>query len=406
MTQTADRSTASPTSTVGLALAGGGQQGAIYHIGALRALDEAVDGLDLNGLPVYVGVSAGAFIAANLANGLTSAQMCRAIVKRTRGEHPFVPETFFTLARKELGKRFVSLPKLVVEALDDFRRNRDELSLREALARLARALPVGIFDNEPIRAYLERIYGIKGRTDDFRELDSELLVVATDLDSGEAVRFGEPPFDDVPISVAVQASTALPGLYPPVVIDGRHYVDGVLLKTLHASIALERGADLLIGINPLVPVDTEGSVEQGVMRRGKLIDRGLVSVLSQTIRTLIHSRMEGRLVAYDARYADADVVLLEPPRDDYRMFFTNMFSFSERRAVCEHAYQSTRRQLLQRYDELAPLFARHGLTLDRDVLTEERGLWEGVELPRRPAHDVLRELDGALDRIDALLDAG
>ena len=60
------------------------------------------------------------------------------------------------------------------------------------------------------------------------------------------------------------------------------------------------------------------------------------------------------------------------------MFFTNIFSFSERRAVCEHAYKAIRRDLLARYDELAPLFARHGITLRRDVLEEERGLWDGV----------------------------
>ena len=44
----------------------------------------------------------------------------------------------------------------------------------------------------------------------------------------------------MPIALAVQASTALPGLYPPVEIDGRFYVDGVLHKTVHASVAFER----------------------------------------------------------------------------------------------------------------------------------------------------------------------
>jgi predicted acylesterase/phospholipase RssA len=66
---------------IALALAGGGPGGAVYEIGALRALDEAVEGLDLNQVGMYVGVSAGAFISACLANQLTPAQMCRAIVK-------------------------------------------------------------------------------------------------------------------------------------------------------------------------------------------------------------------------------------------------------------------------------------------------------------------------------------
>ena len=104
---------------------------------------------------------------------------------------------------------------------------------------------------------------MKGRTDDFRQLGKRLVVVATDLDSGQAARFGEPGLDHVPISLAVQASGALPGLYSPVEIEGRHYVDGVLLKTLHASVALEAGAELLICVNPIVPVDTVRAVEAG-----------------------------------------------------------------------------------------------------------------------------------------------
>ena len=65
---------ASHTSTakIGLALAGGGPEGAIYEIGAIRALDESIEGLDLNDLQIYVRVSAGAFIASCLANNLST----------------------------------------------------------------------------------------------------------------------------------------------------------------------------------------------------------------------------------------------------------------------------------------------------------------------------------------------
>lgn len=390
------------TAKVGLALAGGGPEGAIYEIGVLSALDEAIVGLDLNAAHIYVGVSAGAFIGANLANGLTAVQMRRAIIKHEPGEHPFVPEIFFTLARREFGKRLLSVPKLAWEAVADFARHRDDLSLRDSLTRLSRALPVGVFDNEPIRAYLENIYSMKGRTDDFRKLDRKLVVVAADLDSGQAVRFGEPPFDDIPISTAVQASSALPGIYPPVMIRGRHYVDGVLLKTLHGSVAFENGAELLICINPIVPVDTSEAVERGIMRRGKLIDRGLPTVLWQSLRTLVHSRLEAGIGAYEEKFPGADLMLLEPEREDYEMFFTNIFSFSRRRAVCEHAYAATRRQLLERFDTWAPMLERHGLGLDRQVLEEKRELW--ADEPAAPAGSrVLSDLDSALDRLDVLL---
>jgi len=60
---------------IGLAVAGGGPIGGMYELGALRALDEAIDGLDLGALDVYVGVSSGAFVAAGLANGLDTAEV-------------------------------------------------------------------------------------------------------------------------------------------------------------------------------------------------------------------------------------------------------------------------------------------------------------------------------------------
>ncbi len=399
---------------IGLALAGGGPEGAIYEIGVLRALDEALEGVDLTDLHVYVGVSAGAFINANLANNITTAQMCRAIISQEPGEHPFVPETFLSPALREIWKRGRMVPKLLGRAVRDYVKNFRERTLFESLFHLSRALPVAVFDNARIREYLEKIYNIKGRTDDFRRLGKHLVVVAADLDSGQAVRFGEPGFDHVPISQAVQASGALPGLYEPVEIDGRYYVDGVLLKTLHASVALEAGANLVICVNPIVPVDTVHAVEAGIMQRGNLLHRGLPTVLSQTFRTLIHSRMEVGMAAYETKFKDADVVLIQPERDDYLMFFTNIFGFAERRKVAAHAYASTRRYLLQNFERLEPVFARHGIKLRRDVLEEERDLWAGVLEGRRNVrektrerqsrNETVRDLDAVLSRLEALVE--
>ena len=58
------------------------------------------------------------------------------------------------------------------------------------------------------------------------------FIVAAELDTGESVAFGAPGVDHVPISRAVQASSALPGLFPPVDIGGHFFVDGALRKTL------------------------------------------------------------------------------------------------------------------------------------------------------------------------------
>lgn len=363
---------------IGLALAGGAAGGAIYEIGALRALDEAIPDLEMNDLDIYVGVSAGAFLASCLANGLSTAQMCRAIIKPEPGEHPFVPEMFFQPAAGEMGRRLLRVPGLLAEALSGYFTGR-ERRLRDALTLLGRSLPVAIFQNDPIREYIRRIFSIKGRTDDFRQLPRALRVIATDLESAQSTRFGEPGNDQVSISRAVQASTALPGLYPPVEIDGRLYVDGILRKTMHASAALEWGAELVFCINPIVPVDARKGIQQNEVPPGLIVDRGLPAVLSQTMRTLINSRMHLGLKAYESRYPDAEVVLLEPARDDYESFFSNIFTFRSRRAVCERAYQTTRRNLLSRRETLAPKLAEHGLHLDLDFLRDpNQRLWATV----------------------------
>ena len=408
---------------IGLALAGGAPEGAIYEIGALRALEESIAGLDLNAMDVYVGVSAGACIAANLANQIAVRDMCAALVGEpgalsgTNGtsaalrgdeDHPFLPETFFQPALGEFFRRGSRVPGLLVDALRDWAWQSGDLALSDSLLRLTRALPVAVLDSEPVRDYLRRLYARSGRTDDFRALPRRLAVVATELESGAAVCFGDPGPDHVPISTAVQASMALPGLYPPVEIDGRHYVDGILLKTLHASVALEAGAKLVLCVNPIVPVDLYAGAPNA---EGQLVDRGLAAVLAQTFRTLIHSRLQVGLAAYRERYPDADVVLFEPSRDDHRMFFTNVFTFSSRKAVCEHAYLATRRDLRERAAALEPVLARHGMQLRHEVLADdERTVWDVLGSRRNGHHghaadDTFGRLSASLDKLEGLLDA-
>jgi NTE family protein len=372
----------------------------MYEIGALRALEEAVDGLDLNDVWSYVGVSAGSFIAACLANGLTTQQMLRAVLRDEPTANPLRPEVFFMPAYREFIKRGLKVPRLLLESLQEVGRQPTRRGIGEAIRRLSQALPVGIFDNEPIRRYLQTIFSMEGRTDDFRELKHRLTVVAADLDAGTAIRFGTPGWDHVPISRAIEASTAVPGIYPPVRIEGRQCVDGVLLKTVHASVALEQGAQLLFCINPIVPVDTSSATHAGRLPDDMLVEAGLPAVLSQTFRTLIHSRLRIGLGRYATRFPNADVVLLEPDSDEYELFFSMIFSFRSRRLVCERGYEATRRDLLRRSNELTPILASHGYALRTDVLADEaRDLWASAGLDaERPLRATAPAVTGSLNR--------
>ncbi len=363
-----------PKPRVGLALAGGGPLGAIYELGALLALSESLEGVDFSDLDVYVGVSAGGFIAAGLANGLTPERMRHMFIESDTSEEPFEPEQLLKPAFREYALRALSVPPLLLASIWNYLANPWSQSFFESFQRLSRAIPTGIFNITGIDRFLSRTYSAAGRSNDFRRLKRKLYLVATDLDSGESVVFGSPGRDHVPISTAVQASAALPGLFPPVEIGGRHYVDGALKKTLHASVALKEGAELVLCVNPLVPFDSELAVKRGAGKRHKLVDGGLPVVLAQTFRSIIHSRMQVGLSKYKTDYRNADVVLFEPNSDDAEMFFTNMFSYASRRRLCEHAYQKTRIELYRRRHELGPVLAKHGIRIRLDALKEKRSL--------------------------------
>jgi len=385
----------------GVALAGGGPLGSIYEVGALVALDEALCGLRLNHCDVFVGVSSGAFFASGLANGLSPREMHARFIETTAHDDPFEPEVIVKLALREYGKRTATLPRLFASALADYLRGNSKQRAIESFQRLSKALPNGIFDSTPVRRYLQRLAATPGLTDDFRELKRKLFIIATDLDTSSLVTFGAPGFDHVPISKAVEASAALPGYFPPVKIDGRHYVDGALLKTLHASAALKEGVKLLFAINPLVPYEAE--LQPSETEAKSLAEDGLVMVLSQTFRSLIYSRMKVGMERYRHEYPDADVVLFEPRRDDRVMFFTNVFSYADRRRLCEHAYQQTREDLLRRAASLKPVLARHGLSLDEGVLRDKsRTLMRGDEEAPR-LQTILQNLSDTLGRLEPML---
>lgn len=344
--------------------------GAVYEIGVLMALSEALDGFDFNELDAYVGVSAGSFIAAGLANGLSPAYLYRMFIDSDSAEVPFEPEMLLKPAFGEYAQRAATVPSLLFESLRDYFRNPLHRDFLASFERLSRAIPTGVFDNAGIDDFLSRLFCLPGLSNDFRRIRKPLFLVATDLDSGTSVAFGAKGFEHVPIATAIKASAALPGLYPPVQIDDRWYVDGALKKTLHASVALKAGAGLVLCINPLVPFDAKHAAHERHHRERKLVDGGLPVVLAQTFRAIIHSRMKTGLAKYDIEYKDADVILFEPGRDDADMFFTNIFSYADRKRLSEQAYRKTREELLRRHDELAPKLARHGVSINLDVLND------------------------------------
>lgn len=391
-----------PPARVGLAIAGGGPIGGMYELGALRALDEALEGIELTRLDSYIGVSSGAFLAAALANRIDTAEMCRAFVTGDSDDVEFRPETFLRPALLEYMRRASSLPRLTIDWWKSLLTGSQDARWTDLIGRFGGLVPTGLFDNSEVERFLREVFTRRGRSNDFRELESALYVVGVDLDSGAAVRFGDTGWDDVEISRAVQASAALPGLYPPVEIRGHHFVDGALRRTMHASVLLERGVDLLIGINPLVAFNGR-TMDAGEVEH-RLASGGLPAVLSQTFRTLLQSRMEVGLAKYAQQYPDVDQLVFEPNAHDGELFFSNAFSFAARRRICQLAYRNVLDDLRNRATELAPVFAAHGIRVRQDVLDDpHRTILSGLQAkpPRRT--DTTARLGRALDDAERLV---
>lgn len=365
---------------IALALAGGGPLGAIYEIGALCALDESLVGIDFTKLDHYVGVSAGGFIAASLANGISPRELCSSFIENdSEAAEIFDPSWLMVPAYSEFARRSVMFPGLLMSAI--WRLTVARKPLTHVMEKLGAILPTGVFSNAQIDVKLASLFSRAGRTNDFRKLKTRLTLVATNLDSGESAPFGRPGWDHIPISQAVQASSALPGLFPPVEIDDHYYVDGALKKTMHASVAMDDGIDLMLCLNPLVPFDATAPQEPKVMQRGlapekrkipRIVDGGLPAVLSQTFRSMIHSRMELGMKHYEHAYPNTDLILIEPDHRDPELYLANTFSYAQRRQLAEHAYQQTRQMLRSRKTGMSAKLARHGIRLDHAALNDSR----------------------------------
>ena len=350
----------------GLALAGGGPLGGFYELGALCAIQDCLEPLEMTELDVYVGVSAGAFIAAGLANGIDLRIMSQIFAFSKKKETPFNPDHFLQPAYKDYIINMAKAPTLLTKTLMKWVQNPLKTSVVDILEMAGKALPAGVFNNEKLENFLRTIIDQQGQTNDFRLLKKQLYIVACELNSGKIAGFGNDSNNHIPISKAVQASSALPGLYSPVKIEGKYYVDGALRRTMNASAALKQGTQLLFAVNPIVPFERDLKINEKGLTEG-----GLPLVLSQTFRSIVQSRLKSGLDKYESLYPQADIILAEPDANDELLFKSNLFSYSKRDQLCDYAYHLTRKHIKNKQDELSSVLHRHGLSLNLKNLNQK-----------------------------------
>lgn len=340
-----------------LVLAGGGMAGGLYEVGALLAFDAVTDGFSTCDFDLYVGSSAGALIAALLANRVTPDRL-RESMETDRHTLPRLSGSQFLAL--PWGDYLGTLPRLA-RALPRVARDLvvhwREAPVLDTLTSLVRCLPQGIFSLDGIERYVRAVLDRPGRTNDFRLLRRPLLIPATALDTGAVKVFGASPRERTPISMAVAASAAVPLLYSPVRIDGVDYVDAAITKTAHAGLAVAEGARLVVVLNPVRPLVVETN------HRGPIREGGPLAVAGQALRIALQRRLYDGLRRHGHDHPDTDIVLLEPYERDIELFDTPLITYAPRGEVIRRGYRTTVKTLLADWDRYAALFSRHGIAL-------------------------------------------
>src|SRR4051812_25867660 len=386
-------------------LGGGGFTGGVYEIGALRALDLLSVNRTVNQFDVYVGTSAGAFVASMAANGITPEEMMRVVNRQV--PTPFRDIDVGTLLRPnvvEFARSGVALPFQLARIARGLVGQLGSITAMDVVLSLAEALPSGMYSGSGIEEYVRAVLSDPDRTDDFRLLDNELYLAATDLDTCERIVFGANDWDDVPISTAVRASTALPMVYKPVKVKGRELMDGGIVSTTNLDIAVEAGAKFVVVVNPLVPYVNDFSKQVRTMfgtRPRHVSDMGLPHIGYQAFRLLAYQRLHEMARQWEQRYPGVDIVLIEPEPDDDLMFQTSIMNFTSRVDIARHGFQSVTLKLASDYESFREVAERHGIQISATRVRKVIKHFAAEKEKTRAWRKILEQTTGALLRQSA-----
>ncbi len=390
-------------SKTALVLGGGGFTGGVYEIGALRALDLLTVNRTVNDFDVYVGTSAGSFVGSMIANGLTPEEMMR-VVDNQRPT-PFPDVDLGSLLRPNIGgfaKSAAMMPLRTVQLLRGMAAQLGQVSAMDLVLGLAEGMPSGAYSGAGVERYLHTVLtSDPNRSDDFRELGKELYVTATDLDTCERIVFGSEGWEDVPISTAVRASTALPMVYSPVVVRDRELVDGGIVSTTNLDIAVSAGAKFIVVINPLVPYVNDFKTKirtLGGTRTRRVSDMGFPQIGYQAFKMVAYQRLHEMARQWEQRYPGVDIVLIEPEPDDELMFQTPIMNFTSRVEIARHGFQSVTTQLAFGYPRFREICKRHGIQISATRVRKVMKHFEAEQGRTRAWRKILEQTTGALLR--------
>ena len=397
-----------------LVLAGGAVSGGAFKVGGLKALNDFLVNRKVTDFDIYLGISAGAFLAAPLAGGIGPETMLESLDGTSEDffqlsplhlywpnykEWIFRPVNFFyqhlTFVPGMIYDVFSTLPRIrkdFSENLREFIKNPTYSNYQKLTKPLFKAmygsrsmpslgslLPSGLCDNKRLGDYIRGNMERNHLTNNFKILKKvrgkSLYIVAMDLDSSQRVIFGYDEKNDVSISDAVQASSCIPGFYKPARVKGIDYIDGGVRRTASIDVAIDKGAELIICYNPFRPffnqIELEYIREQDkyVTKNKRMADQGLLMIFNQVFRTLFHSRLEHAIKLYETDPAfQGDIILIEPKEDDTAFFEMNPLTFWNRAKAARLGFESVRRSIAHRYPEIKRILNSYGIEMSDDKI--------------------------------------
>lgn len=318
---------------IGLVLGGGGLIGMGYHAGSLKALDAF--GIDVAAADVIVGTSAGSVMSAYLAVGWTPDDF----IDYANGQHPDVvkdvtsngiPSVFVPLYNNTAERIARSIGSMFAVASSRGYVNRVTRG-RMPGRRLRHAFPAGLFSTTDTRLRLQEDLPMEWPRKD-------VYLCAADLYRGTRVAFGHPDAPPAPFPDAVLASTAIPGIFPPVQIGDRHYVDGGIVSATSLDLAVEAGCKAIVCIAPLGYRNEGGFAEPRLW--GPMLMRSLFA------RSL-------RREVIEARARGVSVLVIRPWASDLAQLGTNSMRNFDRAAIVDLSMRSATRVLEENEDHPA-----------------------------------------------------
>ncbi len=349
--------------------------GGAWEVGCLTALDRMLRGRCATyQFDAYVGISAGSVIASLLANRVPPARIYETIINDGNGPFNFSRRDIYRTDKRQMLLALGRMLKNFATSAGSYYRRQKSLATSDLIYILQEQLPSGFFSLAPMQRYLCQAFENEGLIDNFYDLSAELYIPAFDIDLGDRIVFGDEGFRSQHICQAITASCAIPVFFQPHRIGNSHYIDGSTGRVGHIDLAIERGAELIIAINPRVPIRNDQqlsclpSLSSGEC--SSIANLGVSFVWEQSQRIEGRERLSLALEGYRRQHPKVDILLIEPRQDEPLLFLQSPMSFRARRLVMEYGYQTTLAHLQSEFENYRKVFARHGYTISNRHLND------------------------------------